>query len=263
MSNYTKSTNFATKDNLATGNALKRVKGAEIDDEFNALSVAIVTKANINDTALTGVPTAPTAAAATNTTQVATTAFVTTAGNLKADIDGTTLTGTPAAPTAVVGTDTTQIATTAFVQAASTAAVINALVYPVGAIFTTTYAYADAAAVATEMGVGTWAAFGSGKTLVGVDTGDTDFDTVEETGGSKTHTLTTAEMPSHDHSHNLRPASNTGTTGTYSRLQDTSYTANVANTRDPAAGNVAAQGGGTAHPIVQPYITVYFWKREA
>ena len=57
MSNYTKSTNFATKDNLAVGNALKRVKGAEIDDEFNALSVAIATKANTNNAALTGTPT--------------------------------------------------------------------------------------------------------------------------------------------------------------------------------------------------------------
>ena len=79
MSNYTKSTNFATKDTLPAGNALKRVKGAEIDDEFNALSVAVATKANINNTALTGVPIAPTAVAATNTTQLATTAYTTSA----------------------------------------------------------------------------------------------------------------------------------------------------------------------------------------
>ena len=76
MSNYTKSTNFATKDNLSSGNALKRVKGAEIDDEFNSLATAIATKANSNNTALTGVPIAPTASASTNTTQIATTAYV-------------------------------------------------------------------------------------------------------------------------------------------------------------------------------------------
>ena len=75
MSNYTKSTNFATKDNLAAGNALKRVKGAERDDEFNSLATAIATKANSNNTALTGVPTAPTATVGTNSTQIATTAF--------------------------------------------------------------------------------------------------------------------------------------------------------------------------------------------
>jgi hypothetical protein len=65
--------------------------------------------------ALTGTPTAPTAAAATNTTQIATTAFVTTADNLKANLASPTFTGTPAAPTATAGTNTTQIATTAFV----------------------------------------------------------------------------------------------------------------------------------------------------
>lgn len=81
MSNYTKSTNFATKDTLPAGNALKRLKGAEIDDEFNDISTAIATKANINNTALTGTPTAPTASAATNNTQIATTAYTTTAIN--------------------------------------------------------------------------------------------------------------------------------------------------------------------------------------
>jgi hypothetical protein len=68
--------------------------------------------------ALTGTPTAPTAAAATNTTQIATTAFVTTADNLKANLASPTFTGTPAAPTAAAATNTTQIATTAFVTTA-------------------------------------------------------------------------------------------------------------------------------------------------
>lgn len=66
----------------------------------------------------TGTPAAPTATAGTNTTQIATTAFVTTADNLKANIASPTFTGTPAAPTATAGTNTTQIATTAFVQTA-------------------------------------------------------------------------------------------------------------------------------------------------
>ena len=63
---------------------------------------------------LTGTPTAPTAAGGTNTTQIATTAFVV-AGF--APLASPTLTGTPIAPTAAVGTDTTQIATTAFARA--------------------------------------------------------------------------------------------------------------------------------------------------
>ena len=44
MSNYSKTTNFATKDNLSPGNPLKIVKGAEIDTEFNNLAIAIATK---------------------------------------------------------------------------------------------------------------------------------------------------------------------------------------------------------------------------
>ena len=79
MSNYTKATNFATKDTLPTGNAGKIVKGTEIDDEFNAISSAISSKADTASPSFTGTPAAPTATAGTNTTQVATTAFVQTA----------------------------------------------------------------------------------------------------------------------------------------------------------------------------------------
>ena len=79
MTDYVKSTNFASKDALASGNPLKIVKGLEIDIEFNNIAAAIATKSNGVDTALTGIPTAPTAAPGTNTSQIATTAFVTTA----------------------------------------------------------------------------------------------------------------------------------------------------------------------------------------
>jgi phosphosulfolactate phosphohydrolase-like enzyme len=81
MSNYTKSTNFAVKDSLAAGAAAKRVRGTEIDDEFNSLAVAVNSKANTNNAVLTGVPTAPTAASTTNNTQLATTAYTTAAIN--------------------------------------------------------------------------------------------------------------------------------------------------------------------------------------
>jgi len=79
MSNYTKATNFTAKDSLPSGNAGKIIKGAEIDTEYTAIASAISSKADLNSPALTGTPTAPTAAANTNTTQVATTAFVQTA----------------------------------------------------------------------------------------------------------------------------------------------------------------------------------------
>jgi hypothetical protein len=75
MSNYVKATNFTAKDTLPTGNSGKIVKGAEIDTELTAVASAVSSKADINSPALTGTPTAPTASAATNTTQLATTAF--------------------------------------------------------------------------------------------------------------------------------------------------------------------------------------------
>ena len=79
MSNYSKTTDFAAKDALSTGNANKIVKGTEIDDEFSAIQTAVNSKANTNSPALTGSPTAPTASSATDNTQLATTAYVTAA----------------------------------------------------------------------------------------------------------------------------------------------------------------------------------------
>ena len=79
MSNYVKATNFATKDTLPSGNAGKIVKGTELDDEFNAIASAISSKADTASPTFTGTPAAPTAASGTNTTQIATTAFVTAA----------------------------------------------------------------------------------------------------------------------------------------------------------------------------------------
>lgn len=79
MSNYTKATNFAIKDGLVTTDPAKIIKGTEIDNEYNAISSAISSKADVNSPALTGTPTAPTASAGTNTTQIATTAFATAA----------------------------------------------------------------------------------------------------------------------------------------------------------------------------------------
>lgn len=75
MSDYTKSTSFTSKDSLPSGDALKIVRGSELDTEFNAIATAVATKSDLNSPAFTGTPTAPTAAAGTNSTQLATTAF--------------------------------------------------------------------------------------------------------------------------------------------------------------------------------------------
>ncbi len=84
MSNYTKATNFATKDTLSTGDSNKIVKGTEIDNEFNSISGAISSKADIASPTFTGTPAAPTATAGSNTTQIATTAYV------KGEVDSAT-----------------------------------------------------------------------------------------------------------------------------------------------------------------------------
>jgi len=67
MSNYTKSTNFATKDALVSGNALKIVKGTEIDTEFNNIQTAIATKADLASPTFTGTVVIPTATITTAT----------------------------------------------------------------------------------------------------------------------------------------------------------------------------------------------------
>ena len=76
MSSYVKSTNFATKDTLPSGDSNKIVKGTEIDNEFNAIAGAISSKADLASPTFTGTPAVPTATAGSNTTQVANTAYV-------------------------------------------------------------------------------------------------------------------------------------------------------------------------------------------
>jgi hypothetical protein len=127
-------------------------------------------------------------------------------------------------------------------------------VYPVGAIYTSVVSTSPA----TLFG-GTWAAFAAGRVLVGRDAGQAEFDTVEETGGEKTHVLTTAEMPAHAHSlTGVNPAA--GVTGEFGR-----YPAAIQNDAHPNWGvsEMANTGGGGAHNNLQPYIVVYMWKRTA
>jgi len=103
---------------------------------------------------------------------------------------------------------------------------------------------------------GTWVAWGSGRVPVGVNTSDTDFKTVEKTGGAKTHTLTVQEIPNHDHDLNAVNEGVDNPNGGYHPgwTFNKQYTAQVMS---------ASTGGGQAHNNLQPYITCYMWKRTA
>lgn len=127
------------------------------------------------------------------------------------------------------------------------------LVYPVGSI----YISIKNTNPQTYMSGTTWVAWGSGRVPVGVNTGDSNFNTVEKTGGEKTHTLTVEEMPSHNHAY---------TNAKYLSAQ--SGQANYAfgtmgSTTDLIGESTRSTGGGQAHNNLQPYITCYMWKRTA
>ena len=130
------------------------------------------------------------------------------------------------------------------------------IIYPVGSIYITTVVTNPA----TVLGFGTWSTFGAGKVLVSLDTGDTDFDTSEETGGAKTHqhTAGTLSVAAHDHGSKTGGVSQEGSP---SQIAGGSAVPHVHSIPQQAAatptGSVAAGSG------VQPYIVVYMFKRTA
>lgn len=158
-----------------------------------------------------------------------------------------TFTGNPTAPTPTAGDNDTSIATTAFVKAAIDAAIAAAKLAsnPIGTILVNI----SNTNPSTYIG-GTWVAWGTGRVPVGVDTGQTEFNTVEKTGGEKTHVLTITEMPSHTH-----PVTQTFVTAGGVGVTAITYSANSSST--------GPQGGDGAHNNLQPYITCYMWKRTA
>lgn len=152
-------------------------------------------------------------------------------------------------------------------------------VYPVGSIYMSVTNTNPSAYFG-----GTWVAWGSGRVPVGVNASDTNFSTVEKTGGASTVTLTTAQMPSHSHAkgtlaadsggshkHNLNlTKSGWGVDNASNKVivDSTTYTAltNKATASAGAhehtiSGSTAAAGSGNAHSNLQPYITCYMWKR--
>ena len=96
MSNYTKSTNFASKDNLSSGNPLKIVKGTEIDTEFNNIATAIATKIDSDaELAVWATKTAPSGdTVGTTDTQTLTNKTIAYGSNTLTDVVGVSATQT-------------------------------------------------------------------------------------------------------------------------------------------------------------------------
>jgi microcystin-dependent protein len=152
------------------------------------------------------------------------------------------------------------------------------IIYPIGSI----YLSVNNSNPGTWLPGTTWTAWGSGRVPVGVNTNDTSFNTVEKTGGAKTHTLTNAEMPSH--SHTQQGTFDTSTTGSHNhsyiapvlyngdatanesggevgeKTKNTEYSGNHKHSVT-VSGNTKQFGDGNAHNNLQPYITCYMWKR--
>jgi hypothetical protein len=233
LSNYTKSTNFATKDNLSSGNPLKIVKGTEIDTEFNDIATAIATKADLASPTFTGTPTLPTGTVAT---------------------------------TQSAGNNTTAIATTAFVQAAI------ALLYPVGSVYTNASVSTNPGTLLgfgtwTSFGAGrvpvgfdsSNALFDSAEETGGSADAITVSHTHTATSTDSGHTHTTTWNNINDFTQgSLSPGAEQSpddTQGTFN-ITSNSGTANITTT-------VASTGSSGTNANYQPYITVYMWKRTA
>lgn len=130
-----------------------------------------------------------------------------------------------------------------------------AAVYPVGSIYINA---TNSTNPGTLLGFGTWTAFGAGRVPVGIDSSDTDFDTAEETGGAKTVSLSTSQLPSHTHSISYTESGPGG-----ANINATFFAGIENNTAGALSHTTGSTGSGSAHNNVQPYIVVYMWKRTA
>ena len=227
MSDYTKATNFTLKDGLTTGDPQKIIKGSEIDAEYNAIASAVTSKSDLNSPTFTGTPSAPTATSGTNTTQIATTAFVETA------------------KTAILGAiyPVGSIYTNASVST-NPATLLG---------FGTWVAFGEGRV-----------AIGNGGVFTAGDTGGSADAIVVSHSHTAT---TTSTDSGHTHLSNATGLINNniawvGTGGAYHRNVNDTYTATgYANITSSTTVNSAGSSGTNAN--LQPYVVVYMWKRTA
>lgn len=121
-------------------------------------------------------------------------------------------------------------------------------IYPIGSI----YISVNSNNPSSYFG-GEWESFGKGRTIVGIDPDQEEFNTAEKTGGEKEHTLLIGEMPRHRHNGEGGPIMIAGGSG---RKQ-------IDNGSNARYGYTDYQGNDEPHNNLQPYITCYMWKRIA
>lgn len=226
MSNYTKLTAYDTKDGLTTGDPLKRIKGTELDDEFDAIATAIATKANLASPEFTGTPTVPTASASTNTTQAASTAFV------------------QAAIASLYPVGSIYINATSAVNPGTLLGFGTWTAYAAGRVLVGFNSSNSLFDTAEETG------------------GSADAINVSHT---HTATFTGTALPTHQHSLNARFVGAGGTTGgDLNKDYGTGATTDAVSAGTPAGTvSVSTEGSSGTNANYQPYITVYMWKRTA
>ena len=158
------------------------------------------------------------------------------------------------ATTQSAGDNSTKVATTAYVGNSV------ALAYPVGSIYINASVSTNPA---TLFGFGTWAAFGAGRVMVGLNAGDSSFDTLEETGGSKdavvvSHTHSISD-PGHNHTVGIQTKTLDQNAGGSSLAGAGTTTTSTAST----GISINSTGDSATNANLQPYIVVYMWKRTA
>lgn len=146
---------------------------------------------------------------------------------------------------------------------------VYAASYPVGSLY---FNATDNTDPAELLGFGTWVAFGAGRVPVGYDSTDTDFNAAEKTGGSKTATISVAQLPSHTHVQNAHAHVQYDNKGVQYSEPGYANTASVwaqgykfntgSSTQSTTATNQNT-GSGEGHANLAPFITVYIWKRTA
>ena len=159
-------------------------------------------------------------------------------------------------------------ASTAAGAATNLAAAFGNLLYPVGSIYINA---TNSTNPATLLGFGTWVAFGSGRVMVGFNASDPLFDSAEETGGSKnavivshTHTGTTNTTGAHTHTYNENQSAEYVGTGVFRTDVWNDQPVNTSSAGDHShTFTTDSTGSSGTNANLQPYITVYMWKRTA